>query len=211
MTRTHLQPVSNDLPIYPIERDERLPELAFIKWYPSRWLNSKGHLLCSYEVQGVARALFDLAAQQSPIGTLPDDDEELALLLRLAPPQWAALRRLGDRGPMRGWTRCLSDGEVRMMHPVVLAGMQDVLERRERRQMSMEAQAEVKRLDRLRKALKGMGLGDAALADDVLIGRMDEWLTATCRGNRTALVYQRALVHAQASGWFRQGAALGGG
>ena len=83
---------TGSLPEYPIGRDERLPELAFVKWIPSRWLSSSGHLKCTYEVQGVARALFDLATSQSPIGTLPDYNEELAKLLRIDLGHWQALR-----------------------------------------------------------------------------------------------------------------------
>ena len=163
-----------DLAEYPIARDERLPELAFVKWVPSRWLQSSGHLKCTYEVQGMARALFDLATAQSPIGTLPDDTEELALLLRVPMPHFAALRALGERGPLRNWRRCSSAGEVRLMHPVVMAMLEDVLHRRQTRDLSREAQAEAKRLDRLTKGLKAAGLSDAVLGDAILLARIDE-------------------------------------
>lgn len=198
----HLQPVAPaDLQEYPIARNERLPELAFIKWVPSRWLNSSGHLKCTYEVQGMALSLFFLASAQSPIGTLPDDNEELAALLRVPQAHFSALRALGDRGPLRNWVRCTSDGEVRLMHHVVAEAMQDVLTRRETRQLSKEAQAERKRYERLAEGLMRAGLCREATEDGVLMNRMDQWLAATCKGNRTAIAYQRAIEQAVRERW----------
>lgn len=194
-----------DLPVYPIEREERLPELAFVKWQPSRWLNSAGHLRCSYEVQGVARALFDLSTAQSPIGTLPNDDEELAALLRLPIQNWMALRGLGDRGPLRNWELCLCPGkgagEVRFMHHVVLASLQDVLSRRESRERSRGQQAVVKRVQRLREGMVAAGLSPAQAGDEALMKRVDDWLTQVCTGNRTAQHYARAFEHAVRQRW----------
>lgn len=200
--RAALQPVAvADLQEYPIARNERLPELAFIKWVPSRWLNSSGHAKCTYEVQGIARALFDIATAQSPIGTLPDDNEELAFLLRLPTHYFAALRALGDRGPMRNWQRCTSDGEIRMMHKVVTESLQDVLERRELRVLSKEAQAERKRFERLVDGLQSAGLNQDVTADGILLKRMDDWLKENWHGSRTIKAYLQVIVQARNSGW----------
>lgn len=194
-----------DMRVYPIERDERLPELAFVKWQPSRWLNSSGHLKCTYEVQGVARALFDLATAQSPIGTLPDDDEELAALLRMPVNHWIALRSLGARGPLRNWEHCLcpgkGNGEIRLMHHVVLASLQDVLFRREARESGRGRQVVNKRVQRLRAGMIAAGLSEAQVADEVLMARIEEHLTQICTGNRMANHYQAAFEHAVRSRW----------
>lgn len=199
------------LPEYPISRDERLPELAFVKWIPSRWLNSSGHLKCTYEVQGMARALFDIATAQSPIGTLPDDDEELAKLLRVDLGHWRALRALGERGPMRNWARCLcpgkGNGEVRLYHRVVTEQLMDVLNRREARELSKEAQAVTRRYQRMIDGLRKAGLSDEVLSDGILMTKMDRWLAENCTGNRTTLVMLRAIEHAHREGWFRAGRA----
>lgn len=199
------------LPEYPISRDERLPELAFVKWIPSRWLNSSGHLKCTYEVQGMARALFDIATAQSPIGTLPDDDEELAKLLRVDLGHWRALRALGERGPMRNWVRCLchgkGNGEVRLYHHVVTEQLMDVLNRREARELSKEAQAVTRRYQRMIDGLRKAGLSDEVLSDGILMTKMDRWLAENCTGNRTTLVMLRAIEHAHREGWFRAGRA----
>lgn len=200
-----------DLPEYPISRDERLPELAFVKWIPSRWLNSSGHLKCTYEVQGMARALFDIATAQSPIGTLPDDDEELAKLLRVDLGHWRALRALGERGPLRNWGPCMcpgkGNGEVRLYHRVVTEQLLDVLNRREARELSKESQAEVKRFQRMVDGLRKAGLSDEVCADGILMTKIDRWLKENCTGNRTGLVYLRAIEHAHREGWFRPGRA----
>ncbi|WYK04458.1 hypothetical protein DWF04_015740 [Cereibacter sphaeroides f. sp. denitrificans] len=193
--------VVEELPAYPIARDERLPELAFVKWVPSRWLNSSGHLKCTYEVQGMARALFDIATAQSPIGTLPDDDEELAALLRVPQSQWKTLRGMGDRGPLRNWVQCRSDGEVRLMHPVVTAQLQEVLHRREQRELSREAQAEAKRMDRLAKGLQQAGLNADVSGDMILLKRIDDWLKANWLGSRTMRAHLAALEAARQQGW----------
>ena len=198
-----LRPVpAEDLPTYPIDRNERLPELAFVKWVPSRWLQSSGHLKCTYEVQGVARALFDLATSQSPIGTLPNDDEELAQLLRLPQSQWQSLRGLGARGPLRNWLPCLSDGEVRLYHRVVTEQLLDVLHRRETRELSKAAQAEAKRHERLAEGLMKAGIVEAATRDGILMKRLDDWLLANWRGNRTVIAYLKCIEHAHLQGWF---------
>ena len=186
---------------YPIDRSERLPELAFVKWVPSRWLNSSGHLKCTYEVQGMARALFDICTAQSPIGTLPDDDEVLAKLLRIDPGHWVAMRAMGTRGPLRNWVHCQAGDEVRLMHAVVTESLLDVLARRETRELSKGRQAEIKRIERLINGLRGAGLSAAVLEDAVLIARMDEWLTANHRGNRTPIAHLRVIEHAARAGW----------
>jgi len=195
-----------DMPEYPIAREERLPELAFIKWMPSRWLNSSGHLKCTYEVQGVARALFDLATAQSPIGTLPDDNDELAALLRMPVTHFAALRGLGALGPLRNWVRCqcprgVGVPEVRLMHHVVTASLQDVLNRREARESGKGERVEEKRRQRLRGGMMKAGLGAEQAADDVLMARLDDFLRKICTGNRMAQHYQAAFEHAVRQRW----------
>lgn len=197
---THLRPVDQSLPEYPVARDVRLDGHSFTKWQHLRWMSSKSFKLSSWEVQGMARALFDLSQLESPVGTLPDDDDELAIMLRVDARRVAELRKL-DFGPLRNWQRCTSEGEVRLMHPVVLSQVQDALERREIHELSKEEKAAYARLKRMKEALAGMGLSAEARADDRLMGRMDDWLRETCKGNRKAYHYEAALTHAVAQGW----------
>lgn len=196
----HLRPVTGDLPEYPIPREVRLDGHHFVKWQHIRWLSSRTFKMADWDMQGMARALFDLCHLESPVGTLPDDDVELGLMLRVSARRMGDLRRL-EFGPLRGWTPCLSDGEVRLMHRVVLSQVQDALERREVAELSKEEKARYQRLKRLREALERMGLCADALADDRLIGRMDDWLRQSCKGNRRAHHYDSALAHAVQQGW----------
>jgi len=191
---------STGLAEYPIARETRLDGHSFIKWQHIRWLSSKSFKLCSWEVQGMARALFDLSQLESPVGTLPDDDAELAHMLRVDTRHMAELRRM-EYGPLRNWLPCMSEGERRLMHPVVLAQVQDALERREMHELSKEDKATYQRLKRMREALKGLGLSDAVLEDERLIGRMDDWLRQTCKGNRRGQHYEMALEQAVSQGW----------
>ena len=195
------RPVSTaDLPVYPIDAEARLDGNSFVKWHTGRWLASRTFKLASWEIQGMARALFDLCQMETPVGTLPEDDRELAFMLRCDSARLRELRAM-EFGPFRNWTRCLCGDRVRLMHPVVTEQVQDALERRELAQLSKEEKAIQMRLDRLRKGLEKQGLGRDALADEVLIARMDEWLSATHRGRRSEAVYRSAILHAQQQRW----------
>lgn len=192
--------VANDLPVYPIGRDERLDGQSFVKWQTQRWLASRTFKLASWEVQGMARALFDLCQTESPIGTLPDDDAELAFMLRCDARRLAELRKM-EFGPLRNWRPCLSEGERRLMHDTVLEQVQDALDRRAMQDMSKDERAVAQRLDRLRKGLAKQGVDNSVLADDTLIARMDAWLVERRISRRTEAVHRSVLLHAVQSGW----------
>lgn len=181
--------------------DLRLESHFFVPWHFTRWLNSEMHLCATYEVQGLARALFDLAQVQMPTGTLPDDDVQLARLLRLDPVRWRELRGL-EMGPLRGWYRVRCGDRVRLAHPVVSEILQDVVERREARERANGEKAVAVRIARLRKALGAMGLSAQVLADELLIERMDKWLLDNVRGQRRVDAYERVLFVAKREGWF---------
>ena len=186
---------------YPIPRSERLDAHSFQKWWFHRWTSSRTFKLMNWENQGMARALFDMAQTESPVGTLPNDDAELAVMLRIDSRNVSELRKL-EFGPLRGWRPCDCDGEIRLMHPVVLEQVQDALDRREARVLSKEDQAHRKRIQRLRDGLRSLSVGAEALADDVLIRRMDDWLSHNWPRSRSADAYRQALIHAEAQRWF---------
>lgn len=199
--RAHIQPVNAaELEVYPIELGTRLDGQSFVKWNHNRYLNSRLFLTAGYEVQGVARALFDIAQNQSPIGTLPDDDVQLSRLLHLDLQHWLELRGRG-LGPLHNWQRCLCGDEVRWMHPVILEVALDAINRRQTFTLSKEEKAEAMRGKRLTDGMRAAGLSEAESNDPILMGRLDDWLKTHCRGNRTALAYQRAFEHAVAQRW----------
>lgn len=197
----------DDLPFYPLSATDRLDGNHFVKWNTARWLASRTFKLMGWEAQGMHRALFDLCQTETPVGTLPDDDRELAVMLRVPTERMRELRAM-DFGPLRNWRRCRVDGgAVRLFHPVVLEQVQDALDRRATSQLSKEQKAVAMRRDRLVKGLRAQGVIEEALADPVLISRMDDWIEANHRGRRTEAVYRSALLHAVQSRWM-MGAAV---
>jgi len=194
-----------EMEVYPIATDHRLAAHYFTKWWHDRWLNSVLHLTASYEIQGIARTLFDLAQKQSPVGTLPDDDLLLSRLLRLDLAQWRDLRRR-DPSPLHNWRPCLSDqGERRLMHPVVTEVALDAINRTEQREAAASEKAVKERKRRLGSALRELGCSADVVADTMLIDAMDGWLLENCRGNRTTRAYQRALEWAGREELFGKG------
>lgn len=202
-TATHIRPVPADLPVYPIGAQDRLDGNSFVKWNSARWMASRTAKLMSWDQQGMHRYLFDACQMETPVGTLPDDDRELAAMLRTDAARIREIRGM-EFGALRNWRPCLCDGQVRLMHHVVLEQVQDALDRRAMAKLSEDARAQAVRLDRLRKALSEQGLSKAVLADDVLVERMDAWLRDAHRGRRTAAVYRSALLHAVQHRWFER-------
>ena len=202
MIEPRLTVVSDDGPfLYPIPRHERLDGNSFVKWQHLRWLSSDMHLMASFEVKGMARDLFDLAQTQSPPGTLPQDHGHVARLLRVDAVHFSGLCRQ-PFGPLRGWLPCVTeDGEARLYHPVVLEQVRDAFDRREAKALANNAKAIAARRDRMVAALRSMGCDEEMLADEVLIDRMDNWLTANWKRRREAVAYQKALDHAARQGW----------
>ena len=200
MTRATLTVISDKgIPDYPLSADFRMPTHYFVAWWHNRWLNSDMHLTGSYEVQGVAVALYSIAQNQSPMGTLPCDDVLLARHLRLDPARWADLCRSAV-SPLHGWHLVNCEGEVRWAHPVVLEVILEAREFANLRRMSNEDRAVQKRLERLRRALGEIGVDKVLLADRVVIEAMDEWLEVNWKKRRNHLAYSRLLTWAAQSG-----------
>lgn len=200
-TSPHLIDVAQ-IPEYPIDRDVRMAGHFFTMWDHVRWLNSEMHRKATPESQCHFMNLCFIAQSQRPIGTLPDDDSELAWMLHISVDHMHALRKM-EYGPLRNWTVCTADGERRLMHRVVLEVALDAIGRREAREASNAEKAIYARLSRLREALAQLGLSKQALSDDVLIERMDKWLLENHRGQRRQPIYQRVLEHAARNEWFR--------
>lgn len=203
-----IRPVPNDLPVYPIAATERLDGNSFVKWNTARWIGSRTFKLMAWDMQGMARALFDLCQMETPVGTLPDDDRELAFLLRCDPLRLRELRAM-EFGPLRNWAPCLCDGKVRLAHPVVTEQVQDALERRELSRLSEDQRATAMRLKRMAKALQAQGLSADVVGDDVLMERMDAWLKENHKTRRSAAVYRSAILHAVQNRWFDRSAWTG--
>ena len=82
------------------------------------WLRAR-----SGAVRGALLLLWSEAWQQTPCGTLPDDDELIALLIDMAPASFAKAKPV----LMRGW---LPASNGRLYHPVITERVQEMLQRR---------------------------------------------------------------------------------
>lgn len=194
MARPQLTVVDpGELPEYPLATDLRLTGHYFTMFWHDRWLYSRLRLTASPAVRGLALDLFALSQKQAPVGTLPDDDAELAALLLVPLREWTALRA-EEPSPLYKWTRCVSDqGEVRLMHPVVLEVLQGTVDRRQEGARARDAWNQRKRFDRLREKIVDAGGTQAMAKDEVLLEQIDGWLTEHCPGNRTVARVREAL------------------
>jgi hypothetical protein len=193
MSASHLTLIEDEGPQpYPFAKAFRMPTHYFVPWWFNRWLNSTFHLTASYEVQGVAVALFSLAQNQAPIGTLPAEDEILARLLRLDVRKWKELCRC-DVGPLYGWHHVDCEGEIRLGHPVVIEVLRDCADRATAKTLSKEERAVAKRQERLKAALRDLGVKPDILGDALSIAAMDEWLSENWKRRRDAMAYQKVL------------------
>ena len=146
-----LQPVStDDLPEYPLGIEDRLDSHYFMAWERRRWLNSDMRLKGTPECRALYFDLINIAYDQTPVGTVPQDLETLAKLLLVDPGHFRSLCKL-DYGPLHKWTPCICEGgEVRLMHPMVLRSLTEALSRKEDNRAKHEAANAAKRLQRLR-------------------------------------------------------------
>jgi hypothetical protein len=200
LPRALLTPLPEDMPEYPIRSDVRLNNW-FFRWEARRWLNSEMRLTADPEVGYAYLNLIFIAQDQSPIGTLPLDRRLLARLLLMPVDGFEALCRR-DPSPLQHWQPCVTDaGEVRLMHRFVRDTLLEQIAEREKRDAVSTADAERKRLDRLRLAMERAGFDKAVMADEVLVRRLDTWLSDNVKGNRTPEAYDRAFLHGARAKW----------
>lgn len=187
-----LTPVdTGDLPEYPLSADDRLDSHYFMVWERRRWLNSDMRLKGTPESRALYFDLINIAYDQSPVGTLPDDQDVLAKMLFVDPGHFRALCRL-DYGPLHKWAHCICEGgEVRLMHPMVLKSLSEAIARKEDNRARNEAANTAKRLQRLRSTIAGY---HADLAkNDAAVKWMDEWLVTEGCEYRNATWVERAM------------------
>lgn len=179
-------PVDFDaLPEYPRDLVDAGPSADhFIRLFHHRWLNSALHLRASMRVQGMALNLFMFARQQNPLGSLPNDRDMLARLLRVSPGEWSDALTEAP-GPLHGWRQYRGPQGVVLGHAVVIEEALDSLARRAEREMSRTSRAEAARLTRLREVVTDMGRDYARVYDAAdKLAALDAWLTEHHRGRR---------------------------
>lgn len=191
---THLRslpPVSiDDLPEYPLTVEDRLDSHYFMTWERRRWLNSEMRLRGTPECRAYFFDLINISYDQAPLGTLPDDLDLLAKLLLVDPAHFKQLCKL-DFGPLHKWTRVRCEGEVRLMHGMVLRSLQEAVARREDNRAKNDAANAAKRLQRLRVTVAGYSKDLAA--NDAAVRWIDEWMLKEGCEYRTASWVERGI------------------
>ncbi|PIE10038.1 MAG: hypothetical protein CSA72_10515 [Rhodobacterales bacterium] len=177
------------LPEYPISAAERLDSHWFVQWNLRRWRGSEFRRLAyeDPEVGFYGRELFDLAQDESPIGTLPCDDEALAFLLRMAPSQWRELAGR-DVSPLHGWHRVMCDnGQIRLAHPVVTEVAKEALDGKRRNATKNADDRMRKRLGTIAGHLRAIpGTGQMAEQEERL-NAISDWIDSAYPGGSATL------------------------
>lgn len=189
---SHIGPVDSDLLLeYPFTAEDQLGAHFFIAWHHREWLNSAMRLKATPECRALYFDLICIAQDQKPVGTLPDDNQQLSKLLGVEESHFKALRGL-TYGPLHKWEPCNCEGEVRLMHSRVLQMVSDAVSRKEDNRARNEAANTAKRQLRLRSTLAGY---QAELAkNDAAVLWIDGWLEDQNVRYRSAKWVERAMA-----------------
>ncbi|WP_372993865.1 hypothetical protein [Sulfitobacter sp.] len=182
---------TSEIEEYPLTRDDRLNSHFFMVWERRRWLNSDMRLKGRAECRALYFDLINIACDQSPVGTIPNDMEVLAKLLMISESELKTLCQL-EYGPLHKWRPCRCGDEVRLMHPVVLDMLIEAVSRKEDNRAKMEAANTVKRVQRLRSTVAG--LQTEMSKNDAAVKWMDEWLVKQGVGYRNTSWVEQAMM-----------------
>jgi len=106
-----------DLPEPYVSADVDLKDFAFTPIYRARLFGSAFHSRASDSEWRAGVTLWLKSQDQTPAGSLPDNDVELCRLAELGPRRIRTWRRIRPAA-LRGWVKC-SDG--RLYHPEIAA------------------------------------------------------------------------------------------
>lgn len=180
---------ADDIDIYPISSSERLDSHFFVPWNLKRWRGSEFRRFgyADPEIGWFGMELFFLAQDETPIGTLPCDDDALAFLLRIPPARWRELKTR-DVSPLHGWRRVHCDnGQVRLAHPVVTEVAMDALGSKRRNDAKNADERMRKRLGTIINHLKAIP-GAARIADmEERVNDISDWIEAQYPGGSATL------------------------
>jgi len=189
MRHLHAVP-TGEMEQYPLTVEDRLDSHYFMAWERRRWLNSDMRLRGTPECRALFFDLINIAYDQAPVGTLPNDLELLARLLMVDHSHFQQLCRL-EYGPLHKWYPVKCGSEIRLAHPMVLRSLQDAIARREDNRAKNEAANAAKRLQRLRITVSGYHKDLAA--NDAAVRWIDEWLQKEGCEYRSASWLERAI------------------
>ncbi|MEP2782319.1 MAG: hypothetical protein ABJO67_03285 [Pseudoruegeria sp.] len=169
---------SPELPEYPISADERLDSHFFLMWNLKRWRGSEFRKTVDPESGWYGFQLFCIAQDGCPIGTLPDDDVQLAFDLNLTVEQWKVLRGRAV-SPLQNWYPVQCDnGEVRLAHPVVTEVAVEAIDGKKRNSQKLSDDRMRKRFDTIKDNLKNNIPGAVGIASsEDRVNNINNWIT----------------------------------
>ncbi len=182
----NLRPVdSADYDEYPISAKDRLDSHYFLQWNLKRWRGSefRKKAYSDPEVGWYGFELFCMSQDETPIGTLPFDDKQLAFGLHLPLEKWLALKKR-DLSPLHGWHPALCDnGEIRFAHDVVTEVALEALGSKKRNLAKNADDRMRKRLSTISENLTKNIPGGARIAkNEEMINRVSDWIEDTYPG-----------------------------
>ncbi|MCG7520860.1 hypothetical protein [Ruegeria sp. Ofav3-42] len=174
---------TDDLEDYPISAHDRLDSHYFFQWNLKRWRASTFRRKADPDVGWYGFQLFCIAQDETPIGTLPDDDEQLAYELRLPLEEWRKLMKRAIT-PLHNWHRVKCDnGEIRLAHPVVTEVAEKALDSKRTNAAKNADERMRKRLDTISRNLAENIPGGARVAkNDELVNRISDWIAQAYPG-----------------------------
>lgn len=168
-----------DMEEYPISSRDRLDSHYFLQWNLKRWRGSefRKRAYSDPEVGWYGFELFCMSQDETPIGTLPCDDSQLAFGLHISLEKWQSLARR-ELSPLHGWYKVVCDnGEVRFAHPVVTEIAIEALGSKRRNAAKNADERMRKRLATISHNLaKNVPGGSRIAKDDELINRLSDWI-----------------------------------
>lgn len=190
-----LRPVEvEELPIYPISAETRLNSHWFIAFNHGEYQGSEFRNLATADVRGVALDLLCAAQDQTPIGTLPVNEQILAKLVKESLDVW---RELAAKpvSPLYEWRRCRCDtGEIRLYNPRLLKVTLEAVSGRSKHLEGLEADRERKRLGDLPGKILRAGGSERMAQDTAYVMQLDQFLLDNFAGrSRTAKVMRAAM------------------
>lgn len=181
---SHLVPVdAGELPLYPISVEDRLDSHFFLQWNLKRWRASEFRRKAEPDVGWYGMQLFFIAQDETPIGTLPCDDRQLAYELHLPLEKWQNLCQR-EISPLHNWSRVMcSNGEIRYAHPVVQAVAVEALGSKRRNATKNADDRMRKRMKSIRENLTTKIPGGGRIAEnDEMVNRLSDWIEDTYPG-----------------------------
>lgn len=168
----------DEIEVYPISSAERLDAHFFVAWNLKRWRGSdfRRHAYNDPEVGFFGVELFHIAQDETPVGTLPCDDEALAFLLRMPVGRWRELKAR-DVSPLHGWRMVACDNQqTRLAHPVVTEVALAALKSKRNNDVNREDRKRAKRLKDLQTMIEERIGAGQLLRHPGFLDRFNDWL-----------------------------------